>query len=91
MRRTFSVTKRTSRPAASMENFRAAWCRFIHSLIARATVARPRPKAEARPIIAEKFVAEQDQDHAIATIRAIYGQDFGSRRLAREISRNRSR
>lgn len=88
MRRTFAVAERTSKPAAPMENFRATWNRLVRWLIAGDLTGRP--EAEARPGMAEEASAEQGLDHAIATMRAIYGQDFGAGRLAREVSRNRS-
>jgi len=89
MTRTSMIADQTDKPSGAMENYRATWNRFTRWLVAGdATV---RPQAEALPEIAEEATAEQDLDHAIATIRAIYGQDFGAGRLAREVTRNRNR
>lgn len=81
MRLTFAIADRTSRQATPIKNFHAAWNRLMRWFT----------EAEARPQMVEETGGGQELDHAIATMHAIYGQDFGARRLAKEISRNRSR
>jgi hypothetical protein len=88
MYRTFAVANLINLPIVSTKSFRFAFDWLMDgSIVKEATGHTP---AKARVEIEDGTNAEQNLDQAIATICAIYGQDFGARRLAKEIRRNRS-
>ena len=83
------VTERMNWPIISIRNFWAALNR--PTSLPDANEATGRIQAKASFETAEEVGAAQGLDQAIDAICALYGQDFGARRLAREVSRNRCR
>ncbi len=83
------VTERMNWPIISIRNFWAALNR--PACLPGANEATGRVQVKASFDAAEEAGAAQGLDRAIDAICALYGQDFGARRLAREVSRNRCR